>query len=325
MLLSIVIPAYNAEKSIQKTIESVLKNNSNWFEVIVVNDGSTDDTLHICRSIAECDGRLHVIDTNNGGVSRARNIGIAAAQGDYVTFLDADDEFSNDWASIVYSAVNELADDVYIFGYRICETDKDKKDKEIIPFDRGRVELRLYYKQLIENTKMNYCWGKVYNLDFIKKHGIQFPGGVKIGEDVQFQIELLDKKPRITAINSVLVNYNQVSSSVMHTFSETKFSDLEQDYYFRKRLLDKIENDPQTQKVMFNELAGILLSYLRQYTQLNGEVVPVLESINTKQFYTETVKKASFTKKHPERVIILMLLRLRFYRVVEAVFKMAGH
>lgn len=319
MLLSVIIPAYNAEQNIEATLQSVLCDPSDWFEVIVVNDGSTDNTLRLCNEVTMSDNRLKVVSINNGGVSNARNVGIKASRGEYITFLDADDGLATGWAQIIKDLVNRISSDLYVFGYNICANDISRK--QIIPFVPGNIDVNYFYKQLVENTKMNYCWGKVYKANFLKEKNVQFPVGIKIGEDVQFQIDLLECNPRIFASSEILVNYNQVENSVMHSFSVSKFASLEDDYKLRKQLLQKIGNDPVASKTMYNELAGVLLSYLRQYTRMNGECVSILNRLRGKRFFDDIVANSSFTKKHPERIIFLIMLRMKLYRLVETVFK----
>ncbi|RGS75650.1 glycosyltransferase family 2 protein [Ruminococcus bromii] len=90
-VISVIVPTYNSEKTIERCLLSILKQTYENLEVIVVNDGSSDSTETICEKMASCDSRLKVITIKNGGVSHARNIGIDNAKGDYITFVDSDD------------------------------------------------------------------------------------------------------------------------------------------------------------------------------------------------------------------------------------------
>ena len=90
-LLSIIVPAYNCEKSIEKCIDSILKQTYNDIEIIIVNDGSTDRTDDICREMAKQENRIKYIFKENGGVSSARNIGLDFANGEFIQFVDSDD------------------------------------------------------------------------------------------------------------------------------------------------------------------------------------------------------------------------------------------
>lgn len=96
MLLSVIIPAYNVESTLQRAVDSVLSQSMKEFEVIIVDDGSTDGTGPLCDAIESQDQRIRVIHQANGGLSAARNTGINQAQGDYLAFLDSDDEYVND-------------------------------------------------------------------------------------------------------------------------------------------------------------------------------------------------------------------------------------
>lgn len=93
--LSIIIPIYNAEKYIKRCIESILISQNKALEVIAVDDGSADQSLHICLGLANADSRVHVYSKENGGVSSARNLGLEKAKGRYITFCDADDYYED--------------------------------------------------------------------------------------------------------------------------------------------------------------------------------------------------------------------------------------
>ncbi|HAV4804452.1 TPA: glycosyltransferase, partial [Acinetobacter baumannii] len=95
MLISIIIPAYNASKTICKTLESLIKQNRSDFEVLIIDDGSTDDTYEICRDYINQKENFKLIKQKNKGVSSARNLGLRNASGDYIVFMDADDILSN--------------------------------------------------------------------------------------------------------------------------------------------------------------------------------------------------------------------------------------
>ena len=122
-MVSVIVPIFNAEKSIKRSIESILNQIYEVFELILIDDGSTDSTLNICKDYAENDNRVKVIHKNNGGVSSARNLGLAKAIGKYVAFVDADDWVGPEYLNNLVSAAEaEDADlvinyaDVYLQG-----------------------------------------------------------------------------------------------------------------------------------------------------------------------------------------------------------------
>ena len=115
-LLSIVIPVYNAKKSIKSIVTCILREEFKDFELLLINDGSTDNTLAILEEIAEKDTRIKVYDKSNGGPSSARNLGLKEATGQYIQFYDSDDTIPNQALSITTKAIQNTDSDLLISG-----------------------------------------------------------------------------------------------------------------------------------------------------------------------------------------------------------------
>ena len=108
-LISVVVPVYNVEKYIDRCLNSIINQTYRKLEIIIVNDGSTDNSRKIIDKFSKMDSRIIVIDKNNGGLSEARNVGINAATGDYITFIDSDDFVSYDYIEYLYSLIEKLS------------------------------------------------------------------------------------------------------------------------------------------------------------------------------------------------------------------------
>ena len=106
-LISVVVPVYNVEKYIDRCLNSIINQTYRKLEIIIVNDGSTDNSRKIIDKFSKMDSRIIVIDKNNGGLSEARNVGINAATGDYITFIDSDDFVSYDYIEYLYSLIEK--------------------------------------------------------------------------------------------------------------------------------------------------------------------------------------------------------------------------
>ena len=115
--ISVILPVYNAEKYLRYTLDSVLGGSFSDFEIVAVNDGSQDSSLAILEEYRERDARVKVIDKPNTGVSDTRNVAIAAAEGDYIAFLDADDIYSPEYLERMYSAAEACGADVTVCSY----------------------------------------------------------------------------------------------------------------------------------------------------------------------------------------------------------------
>lgn len=115
-LITLVIPIYNIENYLGRCLDSVINQTYKDLEIILVNDGSTDNSLEICESYAKEDSRIKIINKNNGGLSSARNVGLDACKGDYVTFIDSDDWVSLDYIEILYKNIIDNNADISIIN-----------------------------------------------------------------------------------------------------------------------------------------------------------------------------------------------------------------
>lgn len=190
--VSVIIPVYNVEKYLEKCIDSVLEQTFENYEIVLVNDGSTDNSLQIMQRYQEKNpDKVKIFDKENGGLSSARNYALDRAQGEYVTFLDSDDYIDKDYLQILYSTAKEHDSDM------VCGGQKKVADD-------GSILARLSYP-LGKNPntilrRLNIS-GKLYRRSYIEKHNMRFADG-KIYEDDPFNLVML-----FLAENFKLVGY----------------------------------------------------------------------------------------------------------------------
>lgn len=215
-LASIIIPAYNAEKTIKKCIESVQQFTCYEIEIIVINDGSQDNTCELVESIALKDERIILINQVNQGVSVARNKGIDVAKGKFVVFIDADDYLINDIFKYIYVHRYE---DFLLFPLQ----KSIKQDGNVtISFDTEHVQKEIIYPidKEFEYYKINAPWSKAYALDVIKKNDIKFEKNLKIGEDSCFNFQFLECIQKVVFINIPVYFYDINEESVTRRFNK---------------------------------------------------------------------------------------------------------
>lgn len=181
-MISIIIPAYNAEKFIERAILSAVNQTAQNVEVIVIDDGSEDHTLEIAQALAQKYGNIKVLHTENGGVSRARNIGLDNANGEYIAFLDADDMLLPDALERMEKCLQETGGD-------ICATRAIRGENSPKPSDAENEpeiwDAMLGIKYVLgDHTSIYSCWAKLYNGEKIKS--IRFPEGKRVHEDSYF-------------------------------------------------------------------------------------------------------------------------------------------
>ncbi len=209
---SLIIPVYNFENYIVSTLETVFKQDYSNLEIIVVNDGSTDNSSKIVASLQKEHGNLHLIDQENQGVSTARNVGIEAATGDYILFADADDLLNTDYVSyLVNNAINNNADisigtGIYT-NYRIGN---------LKPSDSGAKIMTLSSEDAL--IKMLTYWYPIgcYCRAFKKclfDSGLRFISGQKVGEGFTFNIKALQLAKKIAVGNKPIYCYRRDNSA----------------------------------------------------------------------------------------------------------------
>ena len=133
MFLSFIIPVYNCEHLIPRCVDSIEKQDFDIFEIILVNDGSKDNSLEVCNGLASVYGNITVLDQSNKGASSARNYGLSIAKGDYVWFVDADDYIMPGIINVLYEHAQIKADDIYAMNYQYIT---EKSNSDIIIYDK---------------------------------------------------------------------------------------------------------------------------------------------------------------------------------------------
>ncbi len=198
-MISIIVPIYNSEKWLKKCIESLISQTYTDIEIILINDGSKDNSLEICREYEAKDSRIVVIDKENGGVSKARNEGIKKANGEYIQFVDSDDYIEKDACEKLVSAIE--GQDMAICGLKVWKGEKllrtpHLEDEKCIL----RENIDVYFK--LRKINLGPC-NKLYKKSIIKK---LFREDLSLGEDTVFVLDYMRNVEKIRVIADCLYN-----------------------------------------------------------------------------------------------------------------------
>lgn len=212
--ISAIVPAYNVEKYIEKTLRSIMEQTLKEIEIIVINDGSKDSTLSIIKKLMLEDNRIVLIDKKNGGVSQARNVGIKKARGEYLSFIDGDDWIEKDFfeESYKYGIENNLdmiACDMSLDYFR-RKKNKIHPDFGTNKIISGKEYLDFYY----DNDVIRGVANKIIKKEIFIKNNLFFLENVPSGEDMNLTIKLGYVISRIGKINKAYYHYIQYSQSV---------------------------------------------------------------------------------------------------------------
>ncbi|MBM6817583.1 glycosyltransferase [Olsenella uli] len=209
--LSVIVPVYNVERWADRCLGSLLSQDFDDFEVICVNDGSTDDSRQRLAAWEEKDARVRVIDQANQGPSAARNAGIRAARGDYVSFLDADDRYLPGACGRIVSALDETGSDVLVFGGRCFPDDApcpewltESLHPRDVTYDAFSMDL------LLREASRPFVWKLALRRDFLLARGLSLDEGLRFGEDQVFCFAVYPRSRRTTLISDELYEYQVV-------------------------------------------------------------------------------------------------------------------
>lgn len=216
-LISIVVPIYKVEKYLNRCIDSILNQTINNFELILVNDGSTDGCGKICDEYSRKDNRIKVIHKENGGLSDARNTGIKAAKGKYIGFIDSDDYIEADMYEILYNDIQSNNADISVCGYYT-----DYLNANIRNYINNEKFILNKEEALGMIDKISPgAWNKLYKREIFED--IEYPVG-KLNEDVFIIINILEKCNKIVFDTRPKYHYIQRASSITKaTFDERKW------------------------------------------------------------------------------------------------------
>ena len=228
MRYSVIIPVYNVEKYLERCLDSVVTQDYNDFEVIIVDDGSTDESGEICDRYAKEYDNIRVIHQSNMGLSGARNTGIKNSGGEYILFLDSDDQWTGDFWEVVESATRSYDADFYKFNY-IKTFDEREPEKRPIIIENEFVDLsfdedktNFYFERLLTyKVGWEVCTG-IYKREILDKYDIKFVDTKKIfAEDLLFTMEYIIHAARGYLICNYLYYYFTRADSLI-----TKADDL---------------------------------------------------------------------------------------------------
>ena len=197
--ISVIIPVYNAEKYIEKCLDSIINQTLKDIEIICIDDCSQDNSLHILKKYSEKDGRIKVLHCDtNGGESKARNIGIDNTVGEYLAFVDNDDYLDLDFYEKLYSKAKETDADIVKGEARVYQIN-------------GKIEYENFNESIRKNNSkyffINYWWTAIYKSELIKNNNIRLLENYKLGGDILFLNEAIIKCKNLELVDNVFYNY----------------------------------------------------------------------------------------------------------------------
>ena len=312
--ISVIVPVYNAERYLKRCVESILMQTYSNLEVILVDDGSTDNSGKICDDYLKVDSRVRVIHKANGGVSSARNYGLEVAIGKYVTFVDSDDWIENDAIEILYNLLVKNKAECSCFSFYI-----DKKHYIQECKQNGNTVKVLDSSTAIEfalsNNKFSgYVWNKLYSLHIIREKAICFDENISICEDLLFNIKYL------VCCNKVIYNNIQKYHYFYHEESalKSKFNSKKLSVIIAYEEISKIVelfNDKLLTNT-YSSLVSICIPLLIQAKEFEGDnqkYIDLLYKIIKKYFRHVMFDKTKMLQTKLYAVMIFISPKMFYY------------
>ncbi len=275
-LISVIVPVYKVEPYLRKCLDSIVRQAYTNLQIILVDDGSPDGCGAICDEYAASDPRMTVIHKENGGVSSARNAGLAAAKGEWIGWVDPDDWIESDMFAYLLS--NALAENAEI---AVCSRYEEYRERSVF---RGWEKTAVIHteealRQLLEDRCMqNYVWDKLFRQQLFE--GIFFPEG-RTYEDIAVMYHLLERADRIVCLSEAKYHYRQRSNGIVGNVSlESKMNNYialqERREYMGKRWPQMSDLMAQT---CVNASVGLWCAYLQNPREVRQKWLPRLKEI----------------------------------------------
>lgn len=297
-LVSIIVPVYNSEEFIAENLLSILNQDHKNLEAIMVDDGSTDNSINIIKDIAKNDVRVKYIQQDNQGAPAARNNGLLHANGEFLYFIDSDDRLSNNAVSLMLNSLSITEADIVIGQYQ--NMDESGNLNQIQDFGYNKSCILTTEEDMKELVFLPpFPGNKMYRMSIIKDNQIKF-ANVKIAQDLNFYLKAILCANKVSIIDEVVYYYRFRLGSISNTYTKSileiknSINDVETFY--------KVNN--QYDQVMFSNIRFLYYSY-----QLSK--IPQIKSGNERSLVFKTLKKD--LKKIPKNILYPNVYRKKYW------------
>ncbi len=330
-MISIIVPVYNAEKYLSDCITSILNQTYKDFQLILVNDGSIDKSLDICKTYRDSDHRILVAEQQNSGVSAARNYGLSIAKGEYIFFVDADDKLENTALEDLINVALNNASDIVIGGFRV-EGRRVVNDTEVLDEYKGNVNKSQLLKLMVSMNKKRIrenVWRCLFAKSLLDENEIHFRVGMKIAEDYLFFLQAVDCAEKIYILPKELYVYYANTCSVTSRYIDSLHMDMEYvDEWIKDNLCNKY---PEIKAGYFERLVNTYLRSIQNLCLPNSpysikDRIKELKRFSENRNYKLALKNVRASKKifsNVDRLSIkfLKMHLLRSYVILYTIYK----
>lgn len=328
-LISIIVPIYNVEKYLNKCIESIVNQTYENIEIILIDDGSNDNSGIICDEYAKKDNRIIVVHKENGGVSSARNKGLKIAKGEWISFVDADDWIEQTFCQTLLNKVTQEQADIALCGYNRIT------DNRIEKINANNQEVFLnsneyLVKSLNPQTGFGFCHMKLIKKEVLKS--ISFNERIEVGEDALFNIQLSTYIKKAVFLKQPLYNYRINNQSVVKRYDENyankylKSMKIIEEYIWQEYNEENEENIEIKQNY-YNFVAYHIVLIIVNYCyhpdnkMCNAQRKNMLKEVINNDLFIIGLKKSNYNNISLTRKITLYTLKHKLYWLTAIICK----
>lgn len=251
-MVSIIMPCYNVEKYVLRSIQSIQSQTDPDWELILINDGSTDNTDEIIRKCAAQDKRIHIISQENGGVSRARNVGLDMAKGEYICPLDGDDWLEPDCLALAVQRIRETNCEVCFFGSKEVDEQgsvlRDYEQYAVYPDQKVLDNDEMLYQKSLRKFWI-HTGNAIFKSDLVNEHHIRYREGFRYGEDSHFINSCLRFANKITFVKKTLMAVMIRDGSATHSGIAASYIDA---VHLNREFYHSVAEDEKNQKILLS-------------------------------------------------------------------------
>ena len=314
--VSIVVPVYNASKYLSFCIDSIINQTYKNLEIILVNDGSTDNSGSICDEYGKKDNRITVIHQENQGVSKTRNNGLKRATGEYLTFIDADDIISENYVELLLKDISENTLNICTLSLFDKEITKRDSEGDIIELSKDN------FITICKYGLINTPCCKLFSIKILKEKNITFDTSLSLGEDLLFNLDYFNYIDKINIIDKDLYFYRRSETNTLSSSYEPNMKSIQLRLFdtFTNYFKDKISNKEQY-KLYDSYRFGIVM--LIVHNEFKNKKVSFTKRLsNTKKILKEKdlIERLN-TIKYPPRKLDYTLISHRLILVYKVINK----
>ena len=312
-MISIIIPMYNSAGTIERCLVSVMRQTFHNIEIIVVDDGSTDNGANIVLSLAAKDDRIRYIRQENGGVSRARNRGLDEVHGEWICFIDSDDEVVEDYLSSMYYLIQETNCDIVMCAYR--EVKKNSFVNVLLPKEKMKSlkgNLREDFETLRYYTSSP--WMKIFRKDWIEALQLRFREDMALAEDRYFNNHYYTLCRSVAFVNRAQYIYYRSDTGLSRAATPACFENEMENLAYMIRFMEDAQIERRE-----SIIADYICQCIRRYIQMPGEKNNIAASCRRLKRIRQYDKRAKLYKRKDS--IIYWLLRMRLYLLIYFCFQ----